>query len=67
MKCYAEHDDRTALTFEHAKPFFVTDALADLHGPAFGIVALPVSIGWTPASTFDLSNPVRARLTSSSP
>ena len=61
MKCYAPRSDGQILLLEHTKPFFVPDSMSELHGPDGGQVVLPVSIDWTPANTFDVSNPVRVR------
>ncbi|GAA3099593.1 hypothetical protein GCM10017600_13970 [Streptosporangium carneum] len=36
----------------------VPDSLADLRGPATGVVALPVRLGWSGLTEFDLTNPL---------
>lgn len=61
MKCYALRLDGQELQWEHAKPFFVSESIAQLTGPSVGSVELPLSIDWTPSNTFDLSNPMRVR------
>ncbi|MBO3744463.1 hypothetical protein J5X84_00185 [Streptosporangiaceae bacterium NEAU-GS5] len=33
----------------------VPDSLSDLHGPAIGVVPLPVSLAWSGTTEFDLS------------
>ncbi|MEV7006061.1 hypothetical protein [Streptosporangium sp. NPDC051022] len=41
----------------------VPDSLADLRGPATGVVALPVHLGWSGLTEFDLANrPLRMSL-----
>ncbi|MEU7985641.1 hypothetical protein AB0B56_12320 [Streptosporangium canum] len=36
----------------------VPDSLADLRGPATGVVALPVHLGWSGLTEFDLLDPL---------
>jgi len=46
---------------EHAVPFYVPDDLDALRGPDSGTFTLPLSLDWTPASSYDLSNPRRVK------
>lgn len=48
--------DRTA-----SRPVVVADDLARLHGPSSGVVTLPITLNWTPRSTFDLDNAAARR------
>jgi hypothetical protein len=48
--------DRTA-----SRPVVVVDDLARLHGPATGVVTLPITLNWTPRTRYDLANETAAR------
>lgn len=48
--------DRTA-----SRPIVVVDDLARLQGPSDGVVALPLTLNWTPRSHYDLGNEVARR------
>lgn len=61
MKTYLPVAPGARRGFSHTRPVYVIDDLADLHGPTSGLVTLPIHIDWTPASTYDLSNPTRVR------
>lgn len=61
MKTYLPVAPGARQGFSHTRPVYVIDDLADLHGPTSDLVTLPIHIDWTPASTYDLSNPTRLR------
>lgn len=48
--------DRTA-----SRPVVVVDDFARLHGPSSGVVTLPITLNWTPRSTYDLDSPTARR------
>jgi hypothetical protein len=48
--------DRTA-----SRPVVVVDDLARLHGPASGVVTLPITLNWTPRTRYDLANDTAVR------
>lgn len=56
---YATHTavlDRTT-----SRPVVVVDDLARLHGPADGILTLPITLNWTPRSHYDLGDETARR------
>ncbi|MDG4828519.1 hypothetical protein O7627_04270 [Solwaraspora sp. WMMD1047] len=44
-----------------SRPVVVVDDLARLHGPAAGVVTLPITLNWTPRTRYDLSTEVAQR------
>jgi|SRR4051794_36382488 hypothetical protein len=48
--------DRTA-----SRPVVVVDDLAKLHGPATGVVSLPIMLNWTPRTEFNLASEAAQR------
>lgn len=48
--------DRTA-----SRPVIVVDDLTRLHGPASGVVTLPITLNWTPRTRFDLATETASR------
>jgi hypothetical protein len=48
--------DRTA-----SRPVVVVDDLACLHGPATGVVILPITLDWTPRTRYDLGSQAAQR------
>lgn len=49
------------LSREHSRPIAVIGDLAELHGPASGVVELPLGLDWTPRPVYDMSNAARLR------
>jgi hypothetical protein len=52
---YAQRKPGERLGYAHTRPIAVPDDLRDLHGPAHGVVELPVRVDWTPHRVYDLS------------
>lgn len=48
--------DRTA-----SRPVVVVDDLERLHGPAAGVVTLPITLNWTPRTRYDLATETAVR------
>jgi hypothetical protein len=44
-----------------SRPVVVVDDLTRLHGPATGVVTLPITLNWTPRTRYDLSSEAAAR------
>jgi hypothetical protein len=44
-----------------SRPVVVVDDLTLLHGPANGVVTLPITLNWTPRSRYDLSSETAVR------
>jgi hypothetical protein len=42
--------------YAERRPYVVPQSLADLAGPAGGVVRLPVSLGWTGRTEYDLDD-----------
>lgn len=61
MKLYRPVLAGAPARLENSRPVYVIDDLRELHGPAAGVVTLPVHLDWTPAATYDLASPVRVR------
>lgn len=61
MKTYLPVAPGARRGFSHTRPVYVVDDLADLHGPTTGTATLPIHIDWTPASSYDLTDPTRVR------
>lgn len=39
-----------------SRPVVVVDDLTRLHGPASGVVTLPITLNWTPRTRYDLAS-----------
>jgi len=61
MKTYLPVAPGTHRSFSHTRPVYVVDSLTQLGGPSSGIVHLPITLDWTPASSYDLSSASRLR------
>lgn len=44
-----------------SRPVVVVDDLASLHGPAAGVVTLPITLNWTPRTRYDLAGEAAQR------
>jgi hypothetical protein len=44
-----------------SRPVVVVDDLACLHGPATGVVTLPITLNWTPRTRYDLASEAAQR------
>ncbi|MFJ9379404.1 hypothetical protein [Streptomyces sp. NPDC101455] len=48
--------------YAEIRPYVVPETLAELAGPAAGVVALPTLLDWTPKRVYDLSDDVDLRM-----
>jgi hypothetical protein len=61
VKLYRPAVPGQPILHEHTIPVFVADTLESLHGPANGIVELPITLDWSPNPRYDLDDPARRR------
>jgi hypothetical protein len=52
---YAQRRPGERLGHSHTRPIAVPEDLDGLHGPARGVVELPLRVDWTPRRFYDLS------------
>lgn len=50
-------DVKESRTYEDRRPYAVPLRLADLAGPAYGVVELPLTLAWTGRRDYDLEDP----------
>jgi hypothetical protein len=61
MQLFLASGTKASRSPRHLRPVAVPESLADLKGPKFGVVELPVTLFWSrPDRTFDLGDRYRA-------